>query len=171
MWGGGRGAGWGEWGTRRGCWWDGQRLYEGMQTGGVGVALDLCWGSGGCRAVYRGTLTGAGRVGCILCGRREWPTNLVGFCAARVQLSGGGLCGVCCWGLADHGCAGCCCCCLRCLDALITMGVLVPTGDRLAVRRTAQFFLNSFQVRPEQKQTLLLPLLLPLLQIFDTSLL
>jgi hypothetical protein len=35
----------------------------------------------------------------------------------------------------------------RCLDALITMGVLVPTGDRLAVRRTAQFFLNSFQVR------------------------
>jgi hypothetical protein len=26
------------------------------------------------------------------------------------------------------------------------MGVLVPTGDRLAVRRTAQFFLNSFQV-------------------------
>ena len=34
----------------------------------------------------------------------------------------------------------------RCLDALITMGVLVPTGDRLAVRRTAQFFLNSFQV-------------------------
>jgi hypothetical protein len=27
------------------------------------------------------------------------------------------------------------------------MGVLVPTGDRLAVRRTAQFFLNSFQVR------------------------
>lgn len=34
----------------------------------------------------------------------------------------------------------------RCLDALVTMGVLVPTGDRLAVRRTAQFFLNSFQV-------------------------
>jgi hypothetical protein len=74
-------------------------------------------------------------------------------------------------GVADHGCAGCCCCCLRCLDALITMGVLVPTGDRLAVRRTAQFFLNSFQVRPEQKQTLLLPLLIPLSQIFDTSLL
>jgi hypothetical protein len=35
----------------------------------------------------------------------------------------------------------------RCLDALVTMGVLVPTGDKLAVRRTAQFFLNSFQVR------------------------
>lgn len=34
----------------------------------------------------------------------------------------------------------------RCLEALITMGVLVPTGDKLAVRRTAQFFLNSFQV-------------------------
>jgi hypothetical protein len=35
----------------------------------------------------------------------------------------------------------------RCLDALVTMGVLVPTGDKLAVKRTAQFFLNSFQVR------------------------
>lgn len=34
----------------------------------------------------------------------------------------------------------------RCLEALITMGVLVPTGDKLAVRRTAQFFLSSFQV-------------------------
>jgi hypothetical protein len=38
-------------------------------------------------------------------------------------------------------------CMRRCLDALVTMGVLVPTGDKLAVRRTAQFFLNSFQVR------------------------
>lgn len=35
----------------------------------------------------------------------------------------------------------------RCLEALIIMGVLVPTGDKLAVRRTAQFFLKSFQVR------------------------
>ena len=34
----------------------------------------------------------------------------------------------------------------RCIDALITMGVLVPGGDRLAIRRTAQFFLNNFQV-------------------------
>ena len=33
----------------------------------------------------------------------------------------------------------------RCLDALITMGVLVPGGDRLAIRRTAEFFLNNFQ--------------------------
>ncbi len=32
------------------------------------------------------------------------------------------------------------------------MGVLVPTGDRLAVRRTAQFFLNSFQERLTQQQ-------------------
>ncbi|WIA38180.1 hypothetical protein OEZ86_001530 [Tetradesmus obliquus] len=40
----------------------------------------------------------------------------------------------------------------RCLDALITMGVLVPTGDRLAVRRTAQFFLNSFQERLVQQK-------------------
>ena len=28
----------------------------------------------------------------------------------------------------------------------------VPTGDRLAVRRTAQFFLNSFQERLEQQK-------------------
>jgi predicted unusual protein kinase regulating ubiquinone biosynthesis (AarF/ABC1/UbiB family) len=35
----------------------------------------------------------------------------------------------------------------RCLDALVAMGVLVPGGDRTAVRRTAEFFLNSFQVR------------------------
>lgn len=28
----------------------------------------------------------------------------------------------------------------------------VPTGDRLAVRRTAQFFLNSFQERLEQQR-------------------
>ncbi|XP_078444473.1 ABC2 homolog 13 [Wolffia australiana] len=35
----------------------------------------------------------------------------------------------------------------RVLDAMIQMGVLVPTGDRTAVRRTAQFFLNSFEER------------------------
>ena len=33
------------------------------------------------------------------------------------------------------------------LDALVQMGVLVETGDRTAVRRTAQFFLNSFETR------------------------
>ncbi|OIW00438.1 hypothetical protein TanjilG_05788 [Lupinus angustifolius] len=31
------------------------------------------------------------------------------------------------------------------LQAMIQMGVLVPTGDMTAVRRTAQFFLNSFE--------------------------
>ena len=34
----------------------------------------------------------------------------------------------------------------RCLDALVTMGVLVPGGDRLAIRRTAEFFLSNFEV-------------------------
>ncbi|KAL3527835.1 hypothetical protein ACH5RR_012491 [Cinchona calisaya] len=33
------------------------------------------------------------------------------------------------------------------LQAMIQMGVLVPTGDTTAVRRTAQFFLNSFEER------------------------
>ncbi|XP_027076762.1 protein ACTIVITY OF BC1 COMPLEX KINASE 8, chloroplastic [Coffea arabica] len=33
------------------------------------------------------------------------------------------------------------------LQAMIQMGVLVPTGDVTAVRRTAQFFLNSFEER------------------------
>ena len=33
----------------------------------------------------------------------------------------------------------------RCIDALVAMGVLVPGGDRTAVRRTAEFFLTSFQ--------------------------
>lgn len=33
------------------------------------------------------------------------------------------------------------------LQAMIQMGVLVPTGDLTAVRRTAQFFLNSFEER------------------------
>ncbi|PWZ31108.1 Uncharacterized protein sll1770 [Zea mays] len=35
--------------------------------------------------------------------------------------------------------------CLEVLQAMVQMGVLVPTGDMTAVRRTAQFFLNSFQ--------------------------
>ncbi|XP_077213077.1 ABC2 homolog 13 [Tasmannia lanceolata] len=33
------------------------------------------------------------------------------------------------------------------LQSMIRMGVLVPTGDMTAVRRTAQFFLNSFEER------------------------
>ncbi|CAI0476079.1 unnamed protein product [Linum tenue] len=33
------------------------------------------------------------------------------------------------------------------LEVMVQMGVLVPTGDMTAVRRTAQFFLNSFQER------------------------
>ncbi|KAL8477669.1 hypothetical protein ACS0TY_029823 [Phlomoides rotata] len=33
------------------------------------------------------------------------------------------------------------------LQAMFQMGVLVPTGDMTAVRRTAQFFLNSFEER------------------------
>lgn len=37
----------------------------------------------------------------------------------------------------------------RCIDALLAMGVLVDGGDRVAIRRTAVFFLNSFQVRPQ----------------------
>lgn len=40
-----------------------------------------------------------------------------------------------------HSCATC-----RCIDALVTMGVLVPGGDRTAVRRTAEFFLKNFEV-------------------------
>jgi hypothetical protein len=34
----------------------------------------------------------------------------------------------------------------RCIDALVQMGVLVPGGDRVAIRRTAVFFLKSFEV-------------------------
>lgn len=34
----------------------------------------------------------------------------------------------------------------RCIDALVTMGVLVPGGDSTAVRRTAEFFLKNFDV-------------------------
>ncbi|KAG6541246.1 hypothetical protein Mapa_017407 [Marchantia paleacea] len=33
------------------------------------------------------------------------------------------------------------------LQAMVQMGVLVPTGDMTAIRRTAQFFLNSFEER------------------------
>lgn len=35
----------------------------------------------------------------------------------------------------------------RVVQAMIQMGVLVPTGDMTAVRRTAKFFLNSFEER------------------------
>jgi hypothetical protein len=31
---------------------------------------------------------------------------------------------------------------LQVLQAMVQMGILVPTGDMTAVRRTAQFFLN-----------------------------
>lgn len=34
----------------------------------------------------------------------------------------------------------------RCIDALIRMGVLVANTDRTAVRRTADYFLQNFQV-------------------------
>lgn len=37
----------------------------------------------------------------------------------------------------------------KCLDALVRMGVLVPGGDRTAVKRTADFFLNQFTERLE----------------------
>ncbi|KAI5405197.1 variant 2 [Lathyrus oleraceus] len=33
------------------------------------------------------------------------------------------------------------------LQSMVQMGILVPTGDMTAVRRTAQFFLNSFEER------------------------
>ena len=33
---------------------------------------------------------------------------------------------------------------MQVLQAMIQMGVLVPTGDVTAVRRTAQFFLNRY---------------------------
>lgn len=39
-----------------------------------------------------------------------------------------------------------------CLDALIKMGVLVPGGDRTAVRRTGEFFLRSFEERLEAQR-------------------
>ncbi|KAJ3676183.1 hypothetical protein LUZ60_003595 [Juncus effusus] len=35
----------------------------------------------------------------------------------------------------------------RVLQSMVQMGVLVPTGDMTAVRRTAQFFLNNFEER------------------------
>ena len=37
----------------------------------------------------------------------------------------------------------------KCLDSLVAMGVLVPGGDRTAVRRTADFFLSQFTQRLE----------------------
>ena len=40
----------------------------------------------------------------------------------------------------------------RCLEALVAMGVLVPTGDKMSVRRTAEFFLRSFSDRLEQEK-------------------
>jgi len=40
----------------------------------------------------------------------------------------------------------------RCIEALITMGVLVPGGDRMAIRRTAEFFLKNFQDRLDQQK-------------------
>ncbi|KAK9868362.1 hypothetical protein WJX84_010919 [Apatococcus fuscideae] len=39
-----------------------------------------------------------------------------------------------------------------CIDALIKMGVLVPTSDRQSIRRTAEFFLNSFQERLDEQK-------------------
>lgn len=38
----------------------------------------------------------------------------------------------------------------RCIGALVTMGVLIPGNDMTAVRRTAAFFLNNFEVAPSQ---------------------
>jgi len=40
----------------------------------------------------------------------------------------------------------------KCIQALTTMGVYVPTGDKTAVRRTADYFLSSFQERLEQQK-------------------
>ena len=40
----------------------------------------------------------------------------------------------------------------KCIDALVVMGVLIPTGDMTAVRRTAQFFLDSFEERLKAQQ-------------------
>ena len=39
-----------------------------------------------------------------------------------------------------------------CLDALVKMGVLVPGGDRTAVRRTGEFFLQSFEDRLNEQR-------------------
>lgn len=38
------------------------------------------------------------------------------------------------------------------LDSLVQMGVLVETGDRTSIRRTCQFFLNSFETRLAEQQ-------------------
>lgn len=39
-----------------------------------------------------------------------------------------------------------------CLDALVQMGVLVPGGDRTAIKRTGEFFLKSFEERLEEQR-------------------
>eukprot|EP00898_Chlorokybus_atmophyticus_P004377 jgi/Chlat1/4940/Chrsp31S04787 len=38
------------------------------------------------------------------------------------------------------------------LDAMVKMGVLVPTGDMVSIRRTAQFFLDSFGERLKKQK-------------------
>ncbi|GLC36873.1 hypothetical protein PLESTB_000183500 [Pleodorina starrii] len=40
----------------------------------------------------------------------------------------------------------------RCLEALTIMGVYLPTGDKTAVRRTAEFFLKGFQDRLDSQR-------------------
>ncbi|MEW5313718.1 MAG: hypothetical protein WDW38_005259 [Sanguina aurantia] len=40
----------------------------------------------------------------------------------------------------------------KCLEALTTMGVYIPSGDKTAVRRTAEFFLAAFQDRLVQQR-------------------
>ncbi|KAG6773605.1 hypothetical protein POTOM_020895 [Populus tomentosa] len=42
------------------------------------------------------------------------------------------------------------------LEAMVQMGVLVPTGDMTAVRRTAQFFLNRFSCSAAYKHKILI---------------
>jgi predicted unusual protein kinase regulating ubiquinone biosynthesis (AarF/ABC1/UbiB family) len=41
----------------------------------------------------------------------------------------------------------------KCLEALVEMGVYVPSGDKTAVRRTAEFFLNGFKDRLATQKT------------------
>jgi hypothetical protein len=40
----------------------------------------------------------------------------------------------------------------KCLDALSAMGVFVSGGDRVAIKRTADFFLDSFQQRLKEQR-------------------
>ena len=35
----------------------------------------------------------------------------------------------------------------RCLEAMVKMGIYIPTGDKTAIRRTADFFLKAFSER------------------------